>query len=328
MELRRLGQCGLVVSSVGLGTMTWGRDTDEHEAGDLMREFVSAGGTLIDTAGSYADGDAERVIGGLLSRTVARDDLIISAKTGLVRRSGRLVVDASRSALLDGLDGSLRRLGVNHLDLWQLQDWCPEVPWEESLAAIDHALATGRVRYVGVSNYCGWQTALAVTHQKLHPGAAPLVATQVEYSLLARGVEREVLPVSSSLGLGVVAWSPLGRGVLTGKYRRGVPADSRAASDHLAGFVEHYLDARGRRIVDAVVTAAEGLEVSPADIALAWVRDRPGVSSAVVGARTAAQLRGTLAGAAIRLPAEIRSALDDVSAVPMGYPEIGRSVQP
>jgi aryl-alcohol dehydrogenase-like predicted oxidoreductase len=143
----------------------------------------------------------------------------------------------------------------------------------------------------------------------------------MEYSLLQRGIEREVLPCAAALGLGVLPWSPLGRGVLTGKYRTGVPADSRAASPHFAAFIERYLDDRSHRIVDAVHTAAEGLDASPAEVALAWVRDAPGVTAPIVGARTAAQLRGSLTSERLTLPTEIRSALDDVSAPPVGYPE-------
>jgi aryl-alcohol dehydrogenase-like predicted oxidoreductase len=143
----------------------------------------------------------------------------------------------------------------------------------------------------------------------------------VEYSLLQRGVEREVLPAAAALGLGVLAWSPLGRGVLTGKYRSGTPADSRAASPHLAGFVEAYLDQHSRRVVEAVATAAEGLGVQPLEVALAWVRDTPAVTAAIVGARTAAQLRGVLTGEDLSLPDEIRAALDEVSAPALGYPE-------
>ena len=143
----------------------------------------------------------------------------------------------------------------------------------------------------------------------------------MEYSLLQRGIEREVLPGAAALGLGVLPWSPLGRGVLTGKYRTGIPADSRAASPHFAPFVEPYLDERAAGIVDAVATAADGLDASPVEVALAWVRDAPGVAAPIVGARTAAQLRGSLTSERLTLPAEIRSALDDVSAPPTGYPE-------
>jgi aryl-alcohol dehydrogenase-like predicted oxidoreductase len=321
MEQRMLGRSGLKVSRLGLGTMTWGRDTDDHEAADQLKAFLEAGGTLLDTAAGYGDGESERVIGGLLGSMVDREEVVLATKAGISRRTGERVVDTSRRALLDALDGSLQRLGTGHVDLWQVHGWSDDVMLEETLGALDHAVASGRARYAGISNYAGWQTARAVTYQSGWPGRAAIVSTQVEYSLLARGIEREVLPCAAALGLGVLPWSPLGRGVLTGKYRSGIPADSRAASPHFSAFVERYLDNRSRSIVDALHTAAEGLDAAPVEVALAWVRDAPGVTAPIVGARTAAQLRGSLTCERLSLPVEIRSALNDVSAPPIGYPE-------
>lgn len=319
MHARRVGRHGLTVSRIGLGTMTWGRDTDAEDAADQLRTFLDAGGTLVDTAASYGDGDAERVIGALTGgapgagRVVAREELVLASKAGVVRHAPDRRVDVSRRGLLDALDATLARLRTDHVDLWQVHTWSDEVPLTETLAALDVAVATGRARYVGVSNYTGWQTGAAAAWQAAWPGRAPLVSTQVEYSLVARGVEREVLPAAAACGLGVLAWSPLGRGVLTGKYRTGVPADSRAAAPHLAGWVEPYLTGRPRQVAEAVVTAADGLGRAPVEVALAWVRDRPGVTSAIVGARTAAQLRGSLGAEELTLPDPIRRALDDVS---------------
>jgi aryl-alcohol dehydrogenase-like predicted oxidoreductase len=189
------------------------------------------------------------------------------------------------------------------------------------MAALDTAVQSGKVRYAGVSNYCGWQLAATAAWQRAWPGRAPLVANQVEYSLLQRGVEREVVPAAQELGVGLLPWSPLGRGVLTGKYRNGAPADSRGATEHFKAFVSPYLDEASGSVVDAVLTAADGLEVSPVAVALAWVRDRPGVVAPIVGARTSAQLQASLAAEQVELPPEIRSALDDVSAPRSGYPE-------
>jgi aryl-alcohol dehydrogenase-like predicted oxidoreductase len=321
MEQRHLGRSGLRVSRIGLGTMTWGRDTDEHEAADQLLAFLDAGGTLVDTAASYGEGESERVLGSLIGNVASRDELVIATKAGITRRAGERVVDTSRRALLTNLDTSLERLGTDHVDLWQVHTWSDTAPIEETMAALDHAVSSGKAVYVGVSNYNGWQTSRAAVGQRAVPGRAALVSTQMEYSLLERGVEREVLPAAAHLGLGVLAWSPLGRGVLTGKYRHGTPADSRAASPHFAGFVEGLLDDRARHIVDAVATAADGLGVAPLEVAMAWVRDRPGVTSAIVGARTAAQLRGSLAAEELDLPPEIVAALDDVSDPVVGYPE-------
>jgi aryl-alcohol dehydrogenase-like predicted oxidoreductase len=289
MEQRRLGASGLTVSSIGLGTATWGRDTDEHEAADQLRAFVDDGGSLLDTADTYAGGDSERVIGRLLAKNVDRADVVIATKAGGVppdvRADGRRR-DMSRRHLLQALDDSLDRLGVEHVDLWQLHGWDPSTPLDETLSALDFAVTSGRTRYVGLSNYAGWQTAKAAGWQASWPGRVPLVSTQVEYSLLERGIEREVVPAAVDAGLSVLPWSPLGRGVLTGKYRTGIPADSRAASDHLAAFVEPYLDDAHARVVQSVCTAAEGLGVSPLAVALAWVRDRPGVAALIVGVCT------------------------------------------
>jgi aryl-alcohol dehydrogenase-like predicted oxidoreductase len=316
MQQRRLGRTGLAVSRLGLGTMTWGRTTDEHEAKDQLVTFVDAGGTLVDTAAAYGDGRSEALLGALLGDVVARDEVVVATKAGLGRRDGRRVADASRGHLLRTLDRSLARLGLDHVDLWQVHTWVDDVPVEETLAALDTAVATGRAAYVGVSNYTGWQTAQAATWQRAVPGRTPLASTQVEYSLVNRAVEREVLPAARALGLGVLPWSPLGRGVLTGKYRTGTPSDSRGASEELAGFVEPYLDARPRQVVEAVARAAEGLGWSPLEVALAWVRDRPGVTAPVVGARTAAQLDQALAVEDRALPPELVAALDDVSGGP------------
>ncbi len=327
MQQRHLGASGLTVSRLALGTMTWGRDTDEHEARDQLEAFVEAGGTLLDTADVYADGESERVLGRLLGDVVPRDDVVVATKAVSMPGTQRRF-DASRGHVLAALDASLRRLGVDHVDLWQLHAWDPDTDLSETLAAADDAVSRGKARYVGVSNYCGWQTAQAATWQRAVPARAPLVSTQVEYSLLQRGVEREVVPAAEALGLGILAWSPLGRGVLTGKYRTGTPADSRGASPHFTAFVQPYLTEQARGVVHAVVTAASGLGVSPLEVALAWVRDRPGVTAAVVGARTAAQLRGSLAAEPLELPDEIRSALDEVSTPAVGYPEHGWNQQP
>jgi aryl-alcohol dehydrogenase-like predicted oxidoreductase len=332
MEQRYVGRTGLRVSRLGLGTMTWGRDTDEHEAAEQLQDFTAAGGTLIDTGAGYGRGAAEEVLGRLLGPVVAREDVVLCTTSGVGvgalpdavasgrtagRNGARPVPDTSRRGMLAALDGSLRRLGTDHVDLWLAPGWSDAVPLAETLSALEQAVRSGRARYVGVANYAGWQTALAAAGG----GAGAAVAVQVEYSLVQRGIEREVLPAAQALGLGVLAWSPLGRGVLTGKYRAGTPADSRAASPHLSAFVAPYLGRPGRRVVDAVVTAADGLGCSPLEVALAWVRDRAGISSILVGARTAAQLRGSMLSEDIELPMEIQAALDEVSAPSLGYPE-------
>jgi aryl-alcohol dehydrogenase-like predicted oxidoreductase len=244
---------------------------------------------------------------------VGRDDVVLATKAGISRRRGQRETNVSRGSLITTLDQSLKRLQVDHVDLWQIHTWVDDTPLEETLSALDYAVSTGRASYVGISNYSGWQTAQAATWQRAVPGRARIASTQVEYSLLNRGVEHEVLGAAEALRLGVLPWSPLGRGVLTGKYRTGTPADSRAASPHFANFVGTYLNDRSQRVVEAVVRAAEGLDWSPLEVALVWVRDRPGVTAPIVGARTSAQLKAALGIDELTLPAEITDALDDVS---------------
>jgi aryl-alcohol dehydrogenase-like predicted oxidoreductase len=322
MKQRRLGSTGLYVSHLALGTMGWGRDSDDDDASRQLAAFVAAGGTLVDTADVYVDGESERVLGRLLGSVVERDDLVLATKAGSARGGDR-DRNTSRRHLLSALDASLARLGTDHVDVWQMHAWDPRTPLEETLAALDVAVTSGRARYVGISNYTGWQTAKAAAWQRAWPGRTPIAATQVEYSLLQRGIEREVVPAAANLGIGILAWSPLGRGVLTGKYQSGTPSDSRGAAPENARFVSPYLDDRASRIVGAVLTAADGLGVTPLAVALAWVRDQPGVVAPIIGARNAAQLKGSLEADATVLPDEIRRALDDVSAPDLGYPEAG-----
>jgi aryl-alcohol dehydrogenase-like predicted oxidoreductase len=302
--------------------MTWGRDTDPDEAASQLVAFVDLGGTLVDTADVYCDGESERILGGLLGDLVPRDNLVLATKAVARRVEGPFGGGASRGALLCALDGSLGRLGVDHIDLWQLHAWDDTVPIEETLSAVDFAVRSGKVRYAGVSNYSGWQLATAATRQLSTPEAVPLVSTQVEYSLLERGIEREVAAAAAHHGIGLLPWAPLGRGVLTGKYRASTPADSRGASAHYAPYVEHHRTDRAARIVQAVVTAADGLATSPLSVALAWVRDRPGVVAPIVGARDTGQLLGSLISEEVTLPSAIRAALDDVSGIELGYPEL------
>lgn len=300
--------------------MTWGVETDADEAASQLVAFHDAGGTLVDTAASYGYGDTEELIGQLLADVVPRADLAIATKAGITRTAESRIVDCSRGALLRQLDRSLRMLGTDYVDLWYVHYVDDTVPFDETLSALDAAVSSGKVRYAGVSNYSGWRVGRAATWQRAIPGRAPVVANQMRYSLLDRGIEREVVPACLALGVGIFPWSPLGGGVLTGKYRGGVPSDSRASSGHRRDLVS--MDRpRTAGIVEAVATAAEGLASSPVAVALAWLRDRAGVVAPVLGARTLGQLTAQLACETLDLPVEIRDALDDVSAPPVDYPE-------
>ena len=313
MEIRSVGNSGLSVSRMGLGTMTWGRDTDEQEAADQLRLFLDSGGNFLDTAALYGDGDSERVLGGLIGTLFKREEVAIATKAGASFQDGLRTINNSRNALIAELDKSLARLETDYLDLWQVHSWDSATPLEDTLSALDYAFASGKARYVSLCNFSGWQSARAATVQESNTAKAPIASVQVEFSLLNRSAEEEVLACANQIGLGFLAWAPLGRGVLTGKYRKGIPIDSRAAAPHFVKHVEPYLNEGSSRIVEAVTAAAEGLGFSPLEVALALVRDTPGVTSAIVGARTGAQLRGVLKSEEITLPAVVRDALDEIS---------------
>jgi aryl-alcohol dehydrogenase-like predicted oxidoreductase len=314
MEMRRIGKSGLSLSRLGLGTMTWGRDTDTHEAADQCRAYIEAGGNFFDTSPTYGDGDSERVIGGLIGTLFRREDVAIATKAGVSYPDGSRIVNNSRQSLIADLDKSLARLETDYVDIWQIHLWDPTTPLEDSLSALDYAYSSGKARYVGLSNFSGWQSARAITIQEGNSAKAPIVSNQVEYSLLNRSAEDEILECARETDTGVLAWAPLGRGVLTGKYRRGIPSDSRGAAPHFVKHIEPYLNEKSARIVEAVCVASEGLGYSPLETALAWVRDTPGICSAIVGARTGAQLRGILKSEEIELPEIVRTALDEISA--------------
>ncbi|MBP1158712.1 aryl-alcohol dehydrogenase-like predicted oxidoreductase [Rhodococcus sp. PvR044] len=306
MRQRAVGDSGLRVSRIGLGTLGWGRDTDGVEAAAQLMGFAESGGTLVDSAPFYGDGVSQRILAELLDDVVPRNQLVLSSSAGI--HPGRERLNCSRRALIGQLDATLKELGTDHLDLWQVATWDPFTPVEEVASALEFAVATGRARYVGARGHLGWQLATAAAGTKL-------IATQAEYSLLARGVEDELIPAADHHGIGLLAAVPLAGGVLTGKYRDGIPADSRGATETGADLVVGYLNAdHTARVVEAVVTAADGLGASPLAVALAWVCDRPGVASAIVGARDYAQHTGVLAAEDLELPAAIAAALDDVSA--------------
>lgn len=328
MEMRRLGNTGMRVSALGLGTLTWGRDTLESEAAAQLEAFVEVGGNLIDTSPTYGDGQAEVVLGHLLGSAgsstamdtefpaphFAREDLVIVSKAGVSRRHDESFVDASRQNLLGSLDRTLRNLGTDYVDLWLLQVPDTHTDFDLILGTLWSAWSSGKARYVGLSNHAGWQCAYAAARLREGTVDVPgLAAVENEYSLLNRQAEAEVLPAAQSLGFGFLGWSALGRGVLTGKYRNSVPPDSRAASIHLQGFVQPYLQGRYRSIVESVATAAQGLEVSPLAVSLAWALQKPGVSSAIVGARSAEQFRQILGALDTKVPRQVMSALDEVS---------------
>jgi aryl-alcohol dehydrogenase-like predicted oxidoreductase len=311
MRRRRVGGSGLSVSRLGLGTALWGEPLDEETCRDLLVAYVEAGGTLLDTAHSYGFGRSEEIVGALLDDVVPREELTICTKAGVARTPDRRVVDTSRGALLRHLDASLGRLGIDHVDLWLAHTWSDTAPLEETVSALEYAVTSGRARYVGVSNYSGWQTARAFS--LLENARVPLIANEVEYSLVVRNSEEELLTAAAALALGLLAYSPLARGVLTGKYRFSGSSGSRTPVRQAPTYVRGRLDARSTAVVEAVSTAAAGLDVTATEVALAWVRDRPGVTAPIVGCRSVVELQTALASEHLELPSEIVAALDEIS---------------
>ncbi|MET8872856.1 aldo/keto reductase [Nocardia sp. NPDC004604] len=321
MEQRTVGRSGLRVSRIGLATHTWGTHTDTDDAAGQLVAFAEAGGTLVDTSPAYAGGAAQRILAELLGDLVSRDDLVLSGCAGVAPRITpapvgptvptpepvRAAVDTSRRALLRQLDRTLLELGTDYLDIWHVAAWDPATPLDEVAATLEFAVRSGKVRYAGVRGFNAWQVASLAA-------VAPVTVAQTPYSLLARDTETDFMPATRHHGVGLIATAPLAGGILTGKYRDGVPADSRGADEATAAEIRHRLDDRATRVVDALVTAADGLATSPLAVALAWIRDRPGIASMIVGARDIGQLTGVLAAETLELPRAIAAALDDVSA--------------
>ncbi|MEU2038898.1 aldo/keto reductase [Nocardia niwae] len=316
MEQRTVGRSGLRVSRMGLATHTWGSHTDAEDAAGQLVAFVEAGGTLVDTSPVYVGGASQRILAELLGDLVSRDELVLSGCAGTavwgypgagMPEAAQIMVDTSRRALLRQLDRTLLEFGTDHLDIWNVAVWDPRTPLEEVASTLEQAVRSGRVRYAGVRGFGAWQLASLAA-------VAPVTAAQTPYSLLARGAEADVVPAARFHGVGVIASAPLAGGILTGKYRDGVPADSRGADEATAAEIRSGLDDRATRVVDALVTAADGLGTSPLAVALAWIRDRPGIASMIVGARDIGQLTGVLAAETLELPRAIAAALDDVSA--------------
>ena len=319
MEYRTLGRSGCSVSALTLGTMTFGAETDEAAAHAQLDRFVEAGGTFIDTADVYNAGVSEEIIGRWLADRPAdvRDRVTIATKGRFPMGDAPNDVGLSRRHLDRALDASLRRLGVEAVDLYQVHAWDPLTPVEETLRFLDDAVRQGRIHYVGLSNFTGWQVQKAVDVADFRGLSRP-VTLQPQYNLLAREIEWEIVPACASEGLGLLPWSPLGGGWLTGKYRR----DERpVGATRLGENPERGVEAYDRRssvertwaVVEEVRAVAEDRGVTPAQIALAWLVDRPSVTSVILGARTLEQLEDNLGAAGLHLSEEERDRLDAVS---------------
>jgi len=319
MEYRTLGSSGVVVSTLALGTMTFGNETGEAGAHDQLDVFVEAGGTLIDTADVYTAGVSEEIIGRWLSKRPddITDQVVIATKGRFPMGSGPNDHGLSRRHLRRALEDSLRRLGVDHIDLYQVHAFDALTPLEETLRFLDDAIGAGDIGYYGLSNYTGWQLVKAVATAQA-AGLATPVTLQPQYNLMVREIEWEIVPACLSEGLGLLPWSPLGGGWLTGKYTRDqLPTgDSRLGENPERGveaFAGRNNVQRTWDVIDAVERIAQTRGVSMARVALAWLHDRPAMTSVILGARNVEQLRDNLGAAGLHLSAEETAALDEAS---------------
>nr|WP_194309110.1 aldo/keto reductase [Flaviflexus huanghaiensis] len=298
-----------------MGTLTWGRDTPADEAQKQLDLFLDAGGVVIDTSPYFAGGTAEMVLGELLGSAVDRSSVHLISRAGLSEDG----IDASRSSLERSIRSSLLQLGTDWIDTLILAAPDPATNVEETADALGALAQRGLIHSVGLGNCPGWYAGLM--SELLRERGVKLAALHMEYSLLERGIEREIVPFAEFAGAGVIAWSALGRGVLAGRYRHSIPPDSRAASPHFANFVEPYLATPSRQVVEAIATAADGLGVDIATVSLAWLLSRPTVSCALIGPRTSAQLAAILTGLDEEIPDAVLDALTEVTAPTWGYPE-------
>ena len=333
MEYRLLGSSGCAVSALALGTLTFGNETDQAASFSQLDRFTEAGGTLVDSADVYADGRAEEIIGRWLAARPGGRELVVLAT------KGRFPTDESpnghglsRRHLSLALDASLRRLNVETIDLYQVHAWDPLTRLEETLRFLDDAVRAGKINYVGLSNFTGWQLQKAVDIAEFRRLSAP-VSMQPQYNLLARAVEWEIVPACQAAGLGMLAWSPLASGWLTGKYLRGEPPPGGTrvvenADEGMRIWNQHGQSERTWQVLDAVRKVAEGRGVSLAQVAIAWLMARPAVSSVILGARSMDQLTGNMAAAELNLTPEETRLLDEASEPPTPdypYGEPGQS---
>ncbi len=327
MEYRTLGSSGTSVSTLALGTMTFGTETDEAGAHAQLDRFIEVGGNLVDTADVYSDTVAEEIIGRFLSNRPhhIRDGVVLATKGRFPTGVDPNDVGLSRRHLARALDASLSRLGTETIDLYQVHAWDPHTPIEETLMFLDTAARAGKIHYVGLSNFSGWQIQKAVDVADALSLSRP-VTVQPQYNLLVREVEWEIVPASEAAGLGLLPWSPLGGGWLTGKYRRDErPTGATRLGDDPERGVEAYepraARARTWEVISAVEEVAHGRGASMAQVALAWLVDRPAVTSVILGARTLEQLEDNLGGAGLHLSEEETAQLDRASdPEPADYP--------
>jgi aryl-alcohol dehydrogenase-like predicted oxidoreductase len=325
VEYRQLGSSGLRVSTITLGTMGFGGTGFATNVGQIDVEGArrqidvarDAGVNLFDTADVYSSGHSEEILGKALGSD--RDDVLIATKVRLPMGEGPNDAGLSRYHIIRSVEASLRRLGTDHIDLYQVHEWDGLTPLDETLSALDDLVHSGKVRYIGASNFAAWHLMKSLWTADRH-GLTPFVSTQVNYSVQTRDIEYEIVPVAVNQGLGILVWSPLAGGLLSGKYRRGVVAP--AGSRHIEGWSEPpvYDTEKLYDIVEELYSIADGHDATPAQVALAYLLAKPAVTTLVVGARTEEQLSSNLAAADLKLDLDEIDRLNQVSAYNLPYP--------
>ncbi len=321
MELRQFGMTGMRVTEMCLGAMTFGRETPEDESRQILDRYLDAGGNFIDTANVYNRGASEEILGRALG--ARRDDIVLATKCRMPMGGGPNDGGASRRVIRDQVEASLRRLQTDWIDLYQIHCWDAYTPLAETLSTLNDLVHEGKVRYLGASNYTGWQLATALGVSREH-GWEPYVSLQPQYSLVTRDIERELLPLAEYAGLAVLPWSPLGGGLLSGKYRPGEapPAETRGADSTPSSVLMRLRLDRERNftVAQAVHDLAADLGKTMAQVALNWVLHRPGVTAPILGARTVEQIEDNLGAIGWQLDADALARLEDASAIEAGYP--------
>ncbi|MDP9805525.1 aryl-alcohol dehydrogenase-like predicted oxidoreductase [Trueperella bonasi] len=308
-----LGSTGLRMGNLGLGTLTWGRDTEASDAAQMVSTLLDHGGSTVDISPVYGEGLAAQVLGSVLDGGVDRSELTIVAHVGeFYHDDGAVRFNGGRGAIMDSLHGLLETLGTTYVDVLHVGSADPRIEMEEQVDTIALAVSSGATRYIGLANHPAWKVARIA--QYLRDMRLPALGSiGVEYSVLQREPAGELTDVAKEFGLGILAQAPLAGGVLTGKYRHTIPATSRAATEHLSATVNPYLTDKPRRTVEAIVKAADGLARTPADVSLAWLLAQPQVTCALIGARTHAQLEQVLSLDIVDLPEPVRRVITEIA---------------
>ena len=324
MEYRSLGSTGLRVSELCLGAMTFGRETEEKLSFQILDKFVSSGGNFIDTADVYSQGLSESILGRWL-KNQNRDDLVIATKVRFPMGKGPNDVGLSRKHILSGIDASLKRLGTDYIDLYQVHRWDPDTPLEETLSTLNDLVKAGKVRYIGCSNFKGWhlQKAIDISNNN---GWEPFTCIQPLYNLLDRVIEWELIPVFLNEGLGIIPWSPLRGGWLSGRYHRGMQGPTEGSRVHTAGKLgwsetwDVYANERTWSIIDEMCAVAKDVGKEPVQVALRWLLERPGVTAPIIGVRTMSHLESNLGSIGWKLGDLHMSKLNRISQIMPPYP--------